>query len=97
MLILLWWFGICNYELYCEYDICWWIDIKGCMKFVLWIGYIVTPRLLQKGVSENFDFHMTLRHHQSYKLAVKYIFFNDNTSELLTKILQYIYRKSVIE
>jgi hypothetical protein len=24
---------------------------------------IVTPRLLQKGISENFDFHVTLRHH----------------------------------
>jgi len=35
----------------------------------------VTPRLLQKGISENFDFHMTLRHHQSYKLAAEYIFF----------------------
>jgi hypothetical protein len=44
------------------------------------------PRLLQKGVSGNFDFHVTLQHHQSYKLAVEYIyiFFNDNTSELLT-------------
>jgi hypothetical protein len=35
----------------------------------------VTPRLLQKDVSENFDFHVTLRYHQSYKLAGKYIFF----------------------
>jgi hypothetical protein len=26
---------------------------------------VVTPRLLQKGVSENFDFHVTLLHHQS--------------------------------
>jgi len=36
MLTLWWWFGIWNYELYCEYDICWWIDIKECMRFVLW-------------------------------------------------------------
>jgi hypothetical protein len=50
----------------------------------------VTPHLLQKGVKENFDFHVTLRHHQSYKLAAEYIFFNDNTLELLTKILQNI-------
>jgi hypothetical protein len=35
---------------------------------------LVTPRLLQKDVSENFDFHVTLRHHQSYKLAVEYIY-----------------------
>jgi hypothetical protein len=34
----------------------------------------VMPHLLQKGVSENFDFHVTLRHHQSYKLAAEYIF-----------------------
>jgi hypothetical protein len=34
----------------------------------------VTPLLLQKGVSENFDFHVTLRHHQSYKLAAEYTF-----------------------
>jgi hypothetical protein len=34
----------------------------------------VTPRLLQKGVSENFDFHVTLRHHQSYKLTTENIF-----------------------
>jgi uncharacterized protein YajQ (UPF0234 family) len=46
----------------------------------------------KKNVSENFDFHVTLRHHQSYKLAEKYTFFssNDNTTELLTKILQNI-------
>jgi hypothetical protein len=35
----------------------------------------VTPRLLQKDVSENFDFHVTLRHHRSYKLAAEYFFF----------------------
>jgi hypothetical protein len=34
----------------------------------------VTPRLLQKGISENFDFHVTLRPHQSYKLPSKCIF-----------------------
>jgi hypothetical protein len=42
------------------------------------IGKFVTPRLfilLQKGVSENFDFHVTLRHYQNYKLAAEYIFF----------------------
>jgi hypothetical protein len=38
-----------------------------------WLG-IVTPRLLQKGISENFDFHVTLRHRQSYKLTAEYIF-----------------------
>jgi len=50
----------------------------------------VTPRLLQKGESENFNFHVTLRHHRSYKLIAKYFFFNNNTSELLTKIHQNI-------
>jgi len=35
----------------------------------------LTPRLLQNDVSENFDFYMTLRHHQSYKLAAEYIYF----------------------
>lgn len=34
----------------------------------------VKPRLLQKGVSENFDLHVTLRYHQSYKLAAEYIY-----------------------
>jgi len=39
--------------------------------------FCVTPRLLQKWneyVSENFDFYMTLRFHQSYKLATECIF-----------------------
>jgi hypothetical protein len=36
--------------------------------------HTITLHLLQKGVSENFDFHVTLRHHQSYKLAAEYIF-----------------------
>jgi hypothetical protein len=33
-------------------------------KLVIVIPY-VTPCFLQKSVSENFDFHVTLRHHQS--------------------------------
>jgi len=44
----------------------------------------VTPRLLQKGVSENFDFHVTLRHHQSYKLAAEYFFFIQQTWKEIT-------------
>jgi len=35
----------------------------------------VMLRFLQKSVSENFDFYMTLRHHQSYGLVEEYIFF----------------------
>jgi hypothetical protein len=49
------------------------------------------PRLLQKGASKNFDFHVTLQHRQSYKLTAKYIFSLTiyNTSEL-TELLYYI-------
>jgi len=25
------------WDLCCEYDICWWIDIEECMRFVLWM------------------------------------------------------------
>jgi hypothetical protein len=39
----------------------------------LFIKETVTPRPLQKDVSENFNFHMTLRHHQNYKLAAECI------------------------
>jgi len=35
----------------------------------------VTPRLLQKDVSKNFDFYVILRHHQSYRLVAEYFFF----------------------
>jgi len=35
---------------------------------------VVTPHLLQKGITENFDFHVILRHHQSYKIAAEYIY-----------------------
>jgi hypothetical protein len=24
------------WDLCCEYDICWWIDIEECIRFVLW-------------------------------------------------------------
>jgi hypothetical protein len=65
---------------------------SNLISFKNLVKCFVTPCLLQKGVSENFNFHVTLRHHQSYKLAAEYIYiyiyFNDNTSELLTKILQ---------
>jgi len=37
-------------------------------------GHCVTSRLLQKDVSENFDFRVTLQHHQSYKLDGEHIF-----------------------
>jgi len=66
-----------------------WIPLRNRAFKVRKNFIFVTPRLLQKGVSKNFDFHVTLRHHQSYKLTAEYFFFlNINTSKLLTKILQ---------
>jgi hypothetical protein len=35
MLTLWWWFGISNYELYCENKICWWIDVEKCMRICI--------------------------------------------------------------
>jgi hypothetical protein len=37
-----WWHDIelmsnIAWDLCCEYDICWWIDIEECMRFVLWM------------------------------------------------------------
>jgi len=51
------------------------------LPFFFFFFFFVTPRLLQKCV---------IRHHQSYKLTAKIYIFNDNTSDLLTKILQNI-------
>jgi hypothetical protein len=48
--------------------------MKGIMGITNVLCQAVTLHLLQKDVSENFDFHVTLRHHQSYKLVAEYIY-----------------------
>jgi hypothetical protein len=66
MLTLWWWFGICNYELYCEkikyvdeltlknawdlcceYDIYWWIDIEDMYENICeWVCEIFGLRIV---------------------------------------------------